>query len=588
VSGIVGILNLDGAPVDRELLHRMTGFMRFRGPDAQEFWSDGSVGFGHALLRTTDESLGEHQPWSPDGRFWISADARIDARQELIAKLTPQVATPLDGVPDAELILHAYQVWGDSCLEHLLGDFAFAIWDTEQRRLFCARDPMGVKPFFYARLSHCLVFSNTLNCVRLHPSVSERLNRRAIDEFLQAEEEPDPQITTFADIQRLLPGHCLSCADGAVHITRYWALPLDDPIHFPRASDYVERFRELLRQAVADRLRTRRVVVSMSGGLDSTTIAAVARQVLAERGDPFELRAHTVVYDRLFPDPERRYAGMTARALGIPIDYLVADDYQPFGGWERPELRSPEPRYNPYPQLIRDSWSASAARGRVLLIGYGPDFLLRFRFRTHVAALLRQRQVVRLICDVRSYLAAHRGLPWANRARRGSRHAPAVGPASDGQGSTRPRWEAEREIRSVPRNLWFRTEDPGETLAPIEPRYPYLDLRLLRYLLAVPPIPWCLNKTLLRRATRGMLPEPVRRRPKTPLAGEPLMIQLRSGAADWIDLHEPSPELAEYIPLVRHPLSINRRETDSAKLWMQLLPFCLDQWLRQRSLKIAT
>ncbi len=177
MSGIVGMVTLDGSPIDRELLERMTASLAFRGPDAQVTWADGPVGFGHTLLRTTFESEHEQQPCSLDGQVWITADARIDDRANLIDKLAAHGREASLDVPDVELILHAYHVWGEKCVEHLLGDFAFAIWDGRERRLFCARDHFGVKPFFYAVVGGCFVFSNTLNCVRLHPGVSGRFER---------------------------------------------------------------------------------------------------------------------------------------------------------------------------------------------------------------------------------------------------------------------------------------------------------------------------------------------------------------------------------------------------------------------------
>src|SRR5262249_48512898 len=180
MSGIVGILHLDGAPVDRGLLRRMTDFMKFRGPDEQRIWVDGNVGFGHTLLRTTFESEHEHQPFSLDGKTWIVADARVDTQTELIAKLKAHGEDVKRGVPDVELLLRSYRVWGEDCVHHLRGDFAFAVWDAPQRRLFCARDHLGVKPFFYADLGTAIIFSNTLDCVRQHPEVSDRLNDLAI------------------------------------------------------------------------------------------------------------------------------------------------------------------------------------------------------------------------------------------------------------------------------------------------------------------------------------------------------------------------------------------------------------------------
>jgi len=141
LSGIAGLLHLDGAPVDRQLLRRMTELLAFRGPHAQQVWAEGPVGFGHALLRTTGEAEREQQPTSLDGDVWVTADARVDARAELVEKLK---AKGRGGPPvsaratDAELILHAYHAWGEDSVEHLLGDYAFAIWDAPRRRLFCA------------------------------------------------------------------------------------------------------------------------------------------------------------------------------------------------------------------------------------------------------------------------------------------------------------------------------------------------------------------------------------------------------------------------------------------------------------------
>src|SRR5215210_2283123 len=114
MSGIVGIITADGAPVDQDLLRQMTDFMTFRGPDAQDVWIDGHVGFGHAMLRTTWEAQGEQQPCSLDGQVWITADARIDGQADLIAGLKAKGCPVREGATDAELILHAYQTWGEA------------------------------------------------------------------------------------------------------------------------------------------------------------------------------------------------------------------------------------------------------------------------------------------------------------------------------------------------------------------------------------------------------------------------------------------------------------------------------------------
>ena len=150
MSGIVAIFHRDGAPIERALLQSLVDFLAYRGPDARETWMGASIGLGHALLRTTRESFAERQPAGFEGRYWITADARLDGRGELLAALDLSGSDIGPSIPDSELILQAYAKWGAACVEHLRGDFSFAIWDEPNKHLFCARDQFGIKPFYYA------------------------------------------------------------------------------------------------------------------------------------------------------------------------------------------------------------------------------------------------------------------------------------------------------------------------------------------------------------------------------------------------------------------------------------------------------
>jgi len=167
----------------------------------------------------------------------ITAGARLDGRSELINKLAlKQSAT------DADLILHAYEAWGEDCVKHVIGDFAFAIHDSKSRRLFCARDHFGVKPFYYAHLANDFIFSTNLNELRQDPRVSDTLNEIAIGDYLLFGVNQDLSTTTFKDIQRLPPGHSLTVADGSIKIHRYWTPSPQNEVRFHNPSDYVERF----------------------------------------------------------------------------------------------------------------------------------------------------------------------------------------------------------------------------------------------------------------------------------------------------------------------------------------------------------
>ena len=411
MSGIVDILQLDGAPVDRHLLQRLTDFQSFRGPDAKQTWLNGNVGLGHTLLRTTEESERETQPFTLGDGIWIVADARVDGQQELIAELQSKGQQIPPGSPDVELILRSYQVWGEDCLDHLIGDFTFGIWDARQKQLFCARDQMGVKCFYYAHLGSCVIFSNSLGCIRRHPSVSDRLNDLAIADLLLFERNLDQATTSFADIQRLPPAHKAIWSSDGMRQKQYWTAPVDEPVFYKRADDYTDRFMELTRQSISDRLRTQRVGILMSGGIDSSTMAAVACDLSRERSPSLDLRAFTTITS--FGPDEGFYAGLVAEKIGIPIEYLDGDEESIHPNWENAQYHTAEPPGSTSALPIHPtSWDRLGIDRRVFLQGEGPDNALCIDWKHYVSYLLRQRRYGRLLRDTCSYLATHKRIPF--------------------------------------------------------------------------------------------------------------------------------------------------------------------------------
>jgi asparagine synthase (glutamine-hydrolysing) len=610
LSGFVGILNLDGAPVDCDLLERMTRFLEFRGPDAQGIWRDGAAGLGHTLLRTARATVPnaeiDKQPTGLDGRLWIVADARIDAREELIAKLKAKSASASElslSTPDSQLILHAYDAWGDTCIEHLIGDFSFAIWDTHERRLFCARDQFGVKPFFYARLGPLIIFSNTLNCIRQHPSVSNRLNDLAIADFLMFDMNQDPATTSFADVQRLPAAHTLTCEREQVSVRRYWELSVTRPIHFSHDEEYIERFRELLDLAVDDRLRTNSAGVLMSGGLDSPIVAASAQRAFTRNGGVSVLRAYTEVFDRLIPHEERHYATLVSNALKIPIEYRVNDHCTIFERADRPEYHSPEPVHSAWADHTLDDLRQLAARSQVALTGFGGDPALCGRISVHFRQLIETKQFGRALADAVRYLTVEGRFSRLYLRTRwkivfDSKSQAPVYPGwlnedLENRLGLRDRWELLSRAKApeaaarpeaheaMVSPMWvnlFEIYDPGTTRVPVEVRHPIFDLRLVNFLLALPRLPWCCDKELFREAARGVLPDAVRLRRKSPLAADPLIELLNPREAAWVDRFEQVPELKRYV--VRNRIPAVHRERDSWTAWIHLRPLNLNFWLR--------
>lgn len=599
MSGIVGIFHRDGRPVDRELLQKLVNAIRFRGPDAQATWIEGNIGFGHAMLRTTWEAEYEHQPLTLDGRVSLVADARIDYREELISKLAEQPETPHDRTPDAELILRAYQQWGEQCVEHLRGDFAFAIWDARERKLFCARDHFGVKPFYYAELGETFLFSNDLRCLRRYPGISQDLNEQALIDYLAFGHNRDPQTTAFASIQKLPAAHVLSVGEKSpAAASRYWALQ-EGVIRYGKAHEYVDHFRELLTRSVQDRTRSDAVSIFMSGGLDSTAVAALAKANITGR-PPTKLKAFTVVEETIGADPERAYSKIAAEYLGIPIQYLELANYDFFPEGDGKQFQFSEPDENLFASARAESLERVSRFSRVGIEAAGGDVVL---LPSHASQAASPRLFGQM-------LATFWRVSWAHRrpARIGFRtlfrgegqsdfYRPL--PAWIPEDLVRrydllPRWknllnpDAGGMPRSLARGLlsdvsWscrFEADCGGPGEHHVEMRYPFFDVALVDFAFSLPLLPWFVEKHLLRRAMKDQLPDAIRLRPKTRLKNDPLVGRKRRIEPE-IRAFSPSPPLAQLLQWQAD--ACQKLDWDFFGVWPLLRLISLDRWLRNVS-----
>ena len=496
--------------------------------------------------------------------FSIIADARIDGREDLIAKL-PRPPRTHD---DAELILLAYERWGEDCVKHLIGDFAFSIRDNRSQQLFCARDHFGVKPFFFTNVENDFLWSTSLHELRADPRVSDALNDIAIGDYLLFGLNQDLSTTTFREIQRVPPAHTLTIKNGSVATRRYWNPDSTKEIRFRDSHSYVERFSELLRTAVKDRLRTDRVAVSMSGGLDSTSLAAIAQDSGAD------VHACAVVYDQLIPDEERHYATAAANHLGIPISFVTADQYSLFDEQVPGDMNQAEPFLLPpltaqFHTLLRHC----AAHSRVALTGYDGDTFMhepkqsRLKVRTRLKRVLGKRP-------------ASPELPeWIDEsfAKKTHLHDRLKESFFNPVNPVEKRPSAMRMLNSKVWAPLFEGYDPGATKLNLEVRHPFIDVRLVEYLLSIPAAPWCVNKHILRVAMKDRLPAAVLNRPKTPLAGDPALQITRNRSVRWLDSFEVNPQLRVFVNLNRRRSIADELTPDG--LWASLRVFALNYWL---------
>ena len=277
MSGIAGIVHFDGRPVESWQVEKMTSAMAHRGLDGIHHWVKGSVALGQCMLRTTPESLEENQPLSDaDGRLVLVMDGRVDNAEELRRELLGRGAVLRDR-SDAELVLRAYEAWGDESPDRIIGEFVYFIWDSRQQRLFGARDAAGTRHFYYYAGKGWFGFASEIKGLLATGLIEARLNESRVFDYLVPEYDRDDEVGTFYQgINRMPAGHAMEATLHGIRIWRYWEPGNLPPMNFKSLDECAEAFREQFRIAVQCRLRSIGPVGAMlSGGLDSSSIVGL-------------------------------------------------------------------------------------------------------------------------------------------------------------------------------------------------------------------------------------------------------------------------------------------------------------------------
>jgi asparagine synthase (glutamine-hydrolysing) len=308
----------------------------------------------------------------------------------------------------------------------------------------------------------------------------------------------------------------------------------------------------------------------MSGGLDSTSLAAIACDLGAD------VRACSVVYDDLIPDQERYYSTAAAEHLGIPISYVTADQYSLFDEQVAGDMDQPEPfLLSPLTAQFHNLLRLCADHGNVALTGYDGDTLMhepkqsRLKVRTMLRRMFgKSRPNVELPEWINK--------SFAKRTNLRERYEEVYFPQRR-KGAKEQRPSAMRALNSKVWAPLFEGYDPGATKLDLEVRHPFVDVRLVEFLLAIPVAPWCVNKHILRVAMKDRLPPAVLNRPKTPLAGDPPLQLTRSRSVRWLDSFEVNPQLRAFVNLNQRRSIADELTPDG--LWASLRVFALNYWL---------
>lgn len=321
MSAIFGLVNLGGEPVARDNLERMNAALSNLGADGGGIWTQGPIGLGQRLMRFTPEDCFERQPSvTTDGQRVLVAAARIDNRLDLARELEMRPSEERER-PDSAFILSAYDKWGADCMHHLVGVFAFALWDAPRHRLLIARSPIVAPSLYYFSTSRILAFATMPRGLHALPFIPRAINEEKLaDTLVQSHSSPTTSI--YQGIRRLRTGHSLTLGPDGVKVERFWRPDLKCDIHFPHNEDYVAAFVELFKRVVGDNLRGLTPVgAMMSGGLDSSSTVVTAARLLKPKAE--HLTAFTEVPRAGFdgPVPSGRYADET------PFVQAIAEMY---------------------------------------------------------------------------------------------------------------------------------------------------------------------------------------------------------------------------------------------------------------------
>jgi asparagine synthase (glutamine-hydrolysing) len=319
MCGIVGKVHADLArPLERKTLQSMCDAIRHRGPDDEGFFFEGGVGLGMRRLRVIDLA-GGHQPMeNEDGRLRIVFNGEIYNYRELRAQLEERGHT-LRSASDTEVILHLYEDEGVECFRHLRGMFAIAIWDRLRGELVLARDRLGKKPLFYAQTASGLSFSSELQSLLCDGEIKREIDAQAIDEYLSYLFVPHPR-TIYKGVKKLPPASWAVFSAGQLRTGRYWNVRYEEPEPARSREDQVEKLDVLLREAVALRLVADVPVGAfLSGGLDSSLVVALMREMGQERVRTFSIGFAESSFDEL------AYARQMASVLDTEHEEFVVN-----------------------------------------------------------------------------------------------------------------------------------------------------------------------------------------------------------------------------------------------------------------------
>jgi asparagine synthase (glutamine-hydrolysing) len=535
VSGFCAIYASHGSRSACPLLTRMLPALALRG-DCIGTWSQGELGL--AMTTWNTPSCVRLPYCTPAHDLVLAADMRLDYRSDLLALLCIREA----GISDGALLLAAYQAWGPSCVRYLEGDYAFVLWDARQRRLFGARSRTGQRPFVFCRSQEVFMCASEAQVLLASEMIPKLLHRDWLATWL-VEGHDSWDATPYVSIEKLPAGHSILVDTQGMQIQAFWKPPSNrEP---PRSqADYTQQFKALLFDSVRSHIHPLvPSLVDVSGGLDSSSIACILGEFQRQGIRLPAVQGIHVYAPRSSENDDRHLAEEAAQVANLSIISLSSADFEPFRGVFRPRPWADTPAppilfytelYDKLFQMAIETPFHAHLRGDFgdQLFDAFPQYLRQLTEEHRYLQLMREVWAWRQTGTVSGRTVLRTSLEplWKNctgKMRELHTRIPWVRPEIVERGLERKVTEAERLCRLVPdplaRQLYrsvllhddYIAQQNESTRAGLETREPYLDERLIAFLISTAPqdqFRFGRRKFLLREALRGLLPEPIRTR----------------------------------------------------------------------------
>lgn len=405
MCGICGVINFNNKQVSEKDIKKMSLLIKHRGPDDEGIFLNKNIGLGHRRLSILDLSIKGHQPMTIDNNLWIVFNGEIYNYIELKNDLQKKYNITFKTNTDTEVILHFYKIYGKKCLKYFRGMFAFTILNIKQNTLFCARDRFGIKPFYYYKDTNQFIFASEIKAIFQNKYIKKIPNDKLIYDFLVFNRTDHSIETCFKNIFNLSPGHYLFIKNNKIILKKWYKLPNNKNI----SSFYKNKksLRRLLKESIQLHLRSDVPIGScLSGGLDSSTIVSLSNKQLKNTSKN-KFNTFSAIYNKQWVKDEKKYIDLVNKYTNSKSHFIIPEEKGLLINLQKLIYHQEEP----FPSTsIYAQWCvmslAKKNKTKVLLDGQGNDEIFGYDYMTafYYFELLKTKQFKKLFLELKQFI----------------------------------------------------------------------------------------------------------------------------------------------------------------------------------------